>query len=191
MINIRRRKLHWVPVTVSCCRLSDMNCKYLTGREGIAKLKNSLLWNIIWSLRVIGNVFDWMQAGNITYSLTVSLGMLVGIVVRPLLEQSIEEERQLHFSGQLAARLIRRKTRTLPRLPLRPIVIVVTCCQGRGVTKSLSGNHSGGLSVFDKSFLTSLSSLVNYLSTLEIFSGLLRNIFTARRQHPSLSAAEL
>ena len=50
----------------------------------------------------------------------------------------------------------------------------------RGVTKSLSGNHSGGLSVFDKSFLTSLSSLVNYLSTLEIFSRWLGNIFTAR-----------
>ena len=66
-----------------------------------------------------------------------------------------------------------------------------------GVTKSLSGNHSGGLSVFDKSFLTSLSSLVNYLSTLEIFSLLVGNIFTARtggltagRQHPSLTAAE-
>ena len=56
------------------------------------------------------------------------------------------------------------------------------CCHllSRAGTKSLSGNHSGGLTVFDKSFLTPLSSLVNYFSTLEIFSRLLRNIFTAR-----------
>ena len=85
-----------------------------------------------------------MQAGNITYSLTVSLGMLAGIVVRPLLEQSIEEERQLHFSGQLAARLIRRrKTRTLPRLLLRPIVIVVTWLHG------MSLNHYQGITQGD------------------------------------------
>ena len=69
--------------------------------------------------------------------------MLAGIVVRPLLEQSIEEDRQLHFSGQLAARLIRRKTRTLPRLPLRPIVIVVTCCHG------LALNHYQGITQGD------------------------------------------
>ena len=65
------------------------------------------------------------------------------------------------------------------------------CCHFLSLTglhfKS-SSNHSGELSVFDKSFLTSLSSLVNYLSTLEIFS--LPGRVTTRRHHPSLSAAE-
>ena len=124
--------------------------------------------------------------------------MLAGIVVRPLLEQSIEEDLQLHFSGQLAARLIRRrKTRTLPRLLLRPIVIVVTWLHGMSLNHYQGITQGGMISVFDKSFLTSLSSLVNYLSTLEIFSLLVGNIFTARtggltagRQHPSLTAAE-
>ena len=119
--------------------------------------------------------------------------MLAGIDVSPLLEQSIEEERQLHLFGQLAAAwLIRRKTRrTLPRLRLRPIMIVVTSCHWLDFTLNhYIRNHLGELSVFDKSFLTSLSSLVNYLSTLEIFSLPGHRRLTALRHHPSLTAAE-
>ena len=58
-----------------------------------------------------------------TYSLTVSRGRLVGISVRSLLEQSIEEDLQMHLSGQAKLRLSSpRKNTERTRL----VIVIVT-----------------------------------------------------------------
>ena len=50
--------------------------------------------------------------------------MLAGMDVSPLLEQSIEEDLQIHLSGQAEVRLRSRRKTKLAKFPVRLIVIV-------------------------------------------------------------------
>ena len=63
-----------------------------------------------------------------TYNLTVSLGILEGIEVSPLLEQSIDDDLQTHFSGQPWTVLQVEKRKNISRGKVFRIFIFTVSC---------------------------------------------------------------
>ena len=114
----------------------------------------------------------------------MSRGRLVGISVRSLLEQSIEEDLQMHLSGQAKLRLSSpRKNTERTRL----VIVIVTSYSSHWIIITLR------ISEFDKSLSTLVTikifSSLKYFH-LNYFCGLCSLRRVVGRHHPSLSATE-